>query len=56
MVNDQEYIIQVKNAKKIYRMGKERIVAVDDVSFSIKKESSAACTVHPVPVNLLCST
>jgi len=37
MVNDQEYIIQVKNAKKIYRMGKERIVAVDDVSFSIKK-------------------
>lgn len=37
MDNKQEYIIQVKNAKKIYRMGKERIVAVDDVSFSIKK-------------------
>lgn len=37
MKNDQEYIIQVKNAKKVYRMGKERIVAVDDVSFSIKK-------------------
>jgi len=37
MNNNQEYIIQVKNAKKIYRMGKERIVAVDDVSFSIKK-------------------
>lgn len=30
-------IIEVKNAKKIYRMGKERIVAVDDVSFTVKK-------------------
>jgi len=37
MKNDQDIIIQVKNAKKIYRMGKERIVAVDDVSFSIKR-------------------
>lgn len=32
-----ENIIVVKNAKKIYRMGKERICAVDDVSFAIKK-------------------
>jgi len=30
-------IIEVKNVKKVYRMGKERICAVDDVSFSIKK-------------------
>lgn len=37
MKDKQEYIIEVKNAKKIYRMGKERITAVDDVSFSIKK-------------------
>ena len=37
MNSKQEYIIEVKNAKKIYRMGKERITAVDDVSFSIKK-------------------
>ncbi len=37
MKNKDEYIIEVKNAKKIYRMGKEKIVAVDDVSFSIKR-------------------
>lgn len=37
MKNKNEYIIEVKNAKKIYRMGKERIVAVDDVSFNIKR-------------------
>lgn len=37
MKNKDEYIIEVKNAKKIYRMGKERILAVDDVSFGIKK-------------------
>jgi putative ABC transport system ATP-binding protein len=30
-------IIEVKNVKKIYRMGRERICAVDDVSFSIRK-------------------
>lgn len=30
-------IIEVKNVKKIYRMGKERICAVDDVSFTIKR-------------------
>lgn len=32
-----ENIIEVKSAKKIYRMGKERICAVDDVSFAIRK-------------------
>lgn len=32
-----ENIIEVRNVKKIYRMGKERICAVDDVSFSIRK-------------------
>ncbi len=32
-----ENIIEVKNVKKIYRMGKERICAVDDVSFTIKR-------------------
>lgn len=30
-------IIEVKNVKKIYRMGSEKIVAVDDVSFQILK-------------------
>ncbi len=32
-----ENIIEVKNVKKIYRMGKERICAVDNVSFTISK-------------------
>jgi putative ABC transport system ATP-binding protein len=35
--NLAENIIEVKNVKKIYRMGRERISAVDDVSFTIKK-------------------
>lgn len=35
--NLSENIIEVKSAKKVYRMGKERICAVDDVSFTIKK-------------------
>jgi putative ABC transport system ATP-binding protein len=35
--NISENIIEVKNVKKIYRMGKERICAVDEVSFAIKK-------------------
>lgn len=33
----QPPIIEIKNVKKIYRMGSERICAVDDVSFEIKK-------------------
>ncbi len=32
-----EKIIEVKNVKKIYRMGSEKIYAVDDVSFEILK-------------------
>ena len=38
-MNDKlaENIIEVKNVKKIYRMGKERICAVDDVSFVIRR-------------------
>lgn len=32
-----ENLIEVRNVKKVYRMGKERICAVDDVSFTIKK-------------------
>lgn len=35
--NSAETIIEVKNVKKIYRMGRERISAVDDVSFTIGK-------------------
>jgi putative ABC transport system ATP-binding protein len=35
--NLAENIIEVKNVKKIYRMGKERICAVDDVSFTIRR-------------------
>ena len=33
--SDNESIIKVKNVKKVYRMGSERIYAVDDVSFDI---------------------
>lgn len=35
--NQTEKIIEVKNIKKIYRMGNEKIYAVDDVSFEILK-------------------
>lgn len=35
--NTAENIIEVKNVKKIYHMGRERICAVDDVSFTIRK-------------------
>lgn len=34
---DKDTIIEVRKAKKIYRMGNEKIRAVDDVSFEIKK-------------------
>jgi putative ABC transport system ATP-binding protein len=37
MNNLAENIIEVKNVKKIYRMGKERICAVDEVSFTIQR-------------------
>lgn len=37
MENAAEKVIEVKNVKKIYRMGTERICAVDDVSFEINK-------------------
>jgi putative ABC transport system ATP-binding protein len=37
MNNKDDNIIEVKSVKKIYRMGKERISAVDDVSFTIKR-------------------
>lgn len=37
MKNKDETIIELKNVKKVYRMGSERICAVDDVSFTIKK-------------------
>lgn len=36
-MKNTENIIEVKNVKKIYRMGNERICAVDDVSFTIRK-------------------
>jgi putative ABC transport system ATP-binding protein len=35
--NKSDNIIEVRNAKKIYRMGKEKIIAVDDVSFTVKR-------------------
>jgi putative ABC transport system ATP-binding protein len=35
--NLSDNIIEVRNVKKVYRMGRERICAVDDVSFSIRK-------------------
>lgn len=37
MISQDEKIIEVKNIKKIYRMGNERIYAVDGVSFEILK-------------------
>ncbi|MDF2872660.1 MAG: transporter related [Anaerocolumna sp.] len=37
MANQSEKIIEVKNVKKVYRMGQEKIFAVDDVSFDILK-------------------
>jgi putative ABC transport system ATP-binding protein len=37
MKNNNGNIIEVKNLKKVYKMGSERIIAVDDVSFNIKK-------------------
>lgn len=37
MENEAEKIIEVKNVRKIYKMGKERINAIDDVSFNILK-------------------
>jgi putative ABC transport system ATP-binding protein len=35
--NQIEKVIEIKNVKKIYRMGSEKIFAVDDVSFEILK-------------------
>lgn len=49
--NLSDNIIEVKNARKVYRMGSERICAVDDVSFTIKKVNSVVCMEHPVLVN-----
>lgn len=37
MDDQTEKVIEVKNVKKIYRMGNEKIYAVDDVSFDILK-------------------
>ncbi|WP_347477046.1 ABC transporter ATP-binding protein [Clostridium sp. Marseille-P299] len=37
MKNEVKPIIEVRHVKKIYRMGSERISAVDDVSFEINK-------------------
>ncbi len=37
MADEREKVIEVLNVKKIYRMGSERITAVDDVSFDIYK-------------------
>lgn len=37
MEKEPEKIIELVNVKKIYRMGNEKIYAVDDVSFDIKK-------------------
>lgn len=32
-----ESIIEVKNVKKVYKVGSERVLALDDVSFTINK-------------------
>lgn len=37
MAEEREKVIEVRNVKKVYRMGSERITAVDDASFDIYK-------------------
>nr|WP_317357405.1 ABC transporter ATP-binding protein [uncultured Tyzzerella sp.] len=37
MENSKEYIIEVKNLSKIYTMGNEKIVALDNISIGFKK-------------------
>lgn len=37
MAEEREKVIEVRNVKKIYRMGSERITAVEDASFDIYK-------------------
>lgn len=37
MENSKEYIIEVKNLSKIYTMGSEKIVALDNISIGFKK-------------------
>lgn len=37
MAEEKEKVIEVRNVKKVYRMGSERITAVEDVSFDIYK-------------------
>lgn len=37
MAEDREKVIEVRNVKKVYRMGSERITAVDEASFDIYK-------------------
>ena len=36
-MEEKDVIIEVRNAKKIYKMGQERIHAVDGISFTVKK-------------------
>ncbi len=36
-MEENNVIIEVRNAKKIYKMGQERIKAVDGISFTVKK-------------------
>lgn len=35
--NSSDVIIELKNVKKVYRMGREHICAVDDISFTIRR-------------------
>ncbi len=36
-MEEKDVIIEVRNAKKIYKMGQERIHAVDGISFTVNK-------------------
>ena len=37
MDNGEEYIIEVKNLSKVYTMGSEKILALDNISIGFKK-------------------
>ncbi len=37
MYNNEEYIIEVKNLSKVYTMGNEKIVALNDINIGFKK-------------------
>ena len=55
MEEKRQPVIQVKNLYKIFRVGDEKVRALNGVDLTISiKESSVPSSVHPVPENPLC--